>query len=512
VQFTVLPVGGRPPSRARRHCYLITDNWDDWFRYNTQYYVVYIDDAGEHHDLGSVKVGEFDMASEQRRAEIPDQFRKLDPARFFSLGQDVAYYDRLNGLGADVRDEILVGLNDVALSRDTFERALRENVTHTSLLRYVPRGTVEGQFRRLAMGGARLSEYRFSYTAPVTHRSVKTSPALSFEVAPESHPPTNVHVLIGRNGVGKTTLLTNMTRALVGDPDEEVGEFAFDGADDATFANLVSVSFSAFDSVEPPPPKRGSRSGTAYTYIGIKRQGVQTAEKPLPPKTPGNLAREFGLSVQVCVQGERLSRWQRALSMLEADPIFADAEVAGLADSVEDEDAIREAARALFKRLSSGHKIVLLTITRLVESVEERSLVLIDEPEAHLHPPLLSAFIRALSDLLINRNGVAVIATHSPVVLQEVPRSCVWMLRRSGWVLEGDRPQIETFGENVGLLTHEVFGLEVTRSGFHRLLEEAVDEYREFEEAAGLFDNELGGEARGILRGLLASRDQRRTF
>lgn len=114
---------------------------------------------------------------------------------------------------------------------------------------------------------------------------------------------------------------------------------------------------------------------------------------------------------------------------------------------------------ALFGRLSSGHKIVLLTITRLVETVEERSLVLIDEPETHLHPPLLSAFVRSLSGLLINRNGVAIIATHSPVVLQEVPRSCVWKVRRSGRVTEVERPEIETFGENVGILTREVFGL-----------------------------------------------------
>ena len=32
---------------------------------------------------------------------------------------------------------------------------------------------------------------------------------------PESQPPTNIHVLIGRNGVGKTHLLNHMTRALV---------------------------------------------------------------------------------------------------------------------------------------------------------------------------------------------------------------------------------------------------------------------------------------------------------
>jgi predicted ATP-dependent endonuclease of OLD family len=104
---------------------------------------------------------------------------------------------------------------------------------------------------------------------------------------------------------------------------------------------------------------------------------------------------------------------------------------------------------------------VLLTITRLVETVAEQSLVLLDEPEAHLHPPLLASFVRALSNLQTERNGVALIGTHSPVVLQEVPRSCVWKVSR--WDRHPpERPALETYGENVGVLTHEIFGLEVS--------------------------------------------------
>ncbi|PJN92440.1 hypothetical protein CNY89_29680, partial [Amaricoccus sp. HAR-UPW-R2A-40] len=75
------------------------------------------------------------------------------------------------------------------------------------------------------------------------------------------------------------------------------------------------------------------------------------------------------------------------------------------------------------KKMSSGHAIIILTLTQLVAQVQEKSLVLMDEPESHLHPPLLSAFIRSLSRLLHRQNGVAIIATHSPVVLQEIPRS-----------------------------------------------------------------------------------------
>lgn len=142
-----------------------------------------------------------------------------------------------------------------------------------------------------------------------------------------------------------------------------------------------------------------------------------------------------------------------------------------------------------------------MSITRLVEFVEEKSLVIVDEPEGHLHPPLLAAFVRALSDLLINRNGVAIVATHSPVVLQEVPRSCVWKLNRAGREARADRPDIETFGENVGVLTREVFGLEVTQTGFHKLIaERSVG--RSYEEVLDLFSQQLGAEGRGLARAL----------
>jgi hypothetical protein len=210
-------------------------------------------------------------------------------------------------------------------------------------------------------------------------------------------------------------------------------------------------------------------------------------------------------AAKVCLVGARRVRWRRALKLLEADPIFADAGLTELiADHREEESSI-ERIGATFSGLSSGHKIVLLTITRLVETVEEKSLVLLDEPEAHLHPPLLSAYIRSLSDLLTNRNGMAIMATHSPVVLQEVPRSCVWKLHRSGYHLSAERPLLETFGENVGTLTDEVFGLEVTATGFHRLLADSAEQWREYARALEDFDGQVGAEGRAILRAMIVA-------
>ncbi|QNT08105.1 AAA family ATPase [Marinomonas arctica] len=158
--------------------------------------------------------------------------------------------------------------------------------------------------------------------------------------------------------------------------------------------------------------------------------------------------------------------------------------------------------------LSSGHSIVLLTITKLVATVQEKTLVLIDEPESHLHPPLLAAFIRALSDLLLTMNGVSIIATHSPVVLQEIPKNCVWKVYRQGVNTIVDRPKIETFAENLGTLTSEVFGLEVEQSGFHEMLKKSVESGKAYKEILQEYRNQIGYEGRAILKGMIADRDK----
>lgn len=233
--------------------------------------------------------------------------------------------------------------------------------------------------------------------------------------------------------------------------------------------------------------------------LGYFEDGSDSVLIKSPPMLKDDSFRNFRI-------GPRRTRWNEVIKALESEPLFKEANFRQLM-SYGDDDWERKARRK-FNKLSSGHAIVLLTITRLVEFVDEMTLVILDEPESHLHPPLLSAFTRTLSDLLTKRNGVALVATHSPVLLQEVPKNCVWKISRSGSSSLAQRPRIETFGENVGILTSEIFGLEVTRSGFHKFLKDSIKSESSYEDIMEKFNSSLDSEARMILRGLLSNKDK----
>lgn len=502
-----------PVYGLKRCCLLTPNDWDDWFEFETTFYLEVYDEQGNGFKAGLVKVGQVGLVGRRRipgeRLEgyrspsVPMHISYELPPNLFSLGQDETYYETLNQLSETLRTEILRGMRDIAFDLNLFDSVEAERVTTNSLLRDVPAEIVRGRFHRLALGDARLTGFKFSYTMPASGEIAP--PILGFSVEPTSSPPTNLHVLIGRNGVGKSRLMQKLAQCLLGrpeDPNDPFGMLVFE--DDATiaasFAGVIFVSFSAFDDFE-----LGVQPDDRAKPVQVGLRDFSKIPRPAPTKSPPELAQDFVESFARCREGLRADRWRQAVLTLESDDLFAALNATALLSPNTEtwrDDAIRG-----FKRLSSGHAIVLLTITRLVELVDEKTLILLDEPEAHLHPPLLSAFVRSLSDMLVRRNGVAVVATHSPVVLQEVPRSCVTKLWRSGAISKADRLGIETFGENVSVLTREVFELEATKSGFHRLVADAVSASSDYDEVLTLFHGQLGTEGKALSKALIAERD-----
>lgn len=491
-KFIRAPARATWPTPVPGICYLKDDNWDD-FGFRTLFELGIVTPDGILHEVGGVKIAQRGLQG--GRVKIPDEFEVLDQD-FCSLGQDQNYYEQLGALPNGLGSEVLEALRDCAANPTIWERFREEAAVQVSLLRSVSSSLVERTFRDIAGGNAQATPFEFVFHT----KSADSALAIEVRVVPHTTPPSNVHVLIGRNGVGKSRMLAGLAAGLTGAPVESAsgmqGSVVFhqETPEAGRFANLVTVAFSAFDRFAPISSGQ-IRGDIRYSYVGLKQESTADSSQPAL-KGLHELADDFRSSLRACLNGPRRARWSKTLDILSTDPGFAELELDGI-----------ESAEALdlegFQLLSSGHKIVLLTAAKLVELVDERTLVLLDEPESHLHPPLLSSFIRALSSLLVLRNGVALVATHSPVVLQEVPRACVWVLRRSGDILTAERPTIETFGENVGILTHEVFQLEVTESGFHKMIAEAASSLS-YEELLEKFGKQIGAEGRAIARVMTA--------
>lgn len=511
--------------------YLVHSDWDD-FSYQTLYQAVYVDFSRGRTNLGQVKIGEYGLKPARRHEtlvegfrspSLPKNFDQLEVGKFFSLGQDANYYENVAAFGDIFREAYFRAINDMAFDRAIRLRARGEEVTHASLLRTVTWRSVEDQFARVATGGP--IDIDFDLSFPI--RDEPASIELRCSVKAKAYPPQNIHVLIGRNGAGKSTTLHNIARML------------FDGARNLfvetrirqqriQLANLVSVSFSAFDDFEPIDDEAAGQDGLTYRYIGIKKlvgptsdattSDVAEATTGIPqisarwlPRTNAELNRAVIDSATECVKVDELRhRLVSALLTLEMDPNFASFGLSKIIEAAKPHGDLNSELLPIVARLSSGHKVAFTVVTGLVERTAERSLVLIDEPEAHLHPPMLSALVRAISTLLADRNGLAIVATHSPVVLQEVPKSCVHIVENTGDDTMLRQPELETFGENVGTLTGEVFGLEVTRTGFHSLLERVAAASDDYADALEQFERHLGAEARAILRAMMAAKTARK--
>lgn len=506
-------------SAARDAVFLTRDSWDD-YGFRTTFGVVYIDHSGRWHDLKRIHIG-FSGQTESISTyeQLPDVFDRL-PEGFFSLCSSAEYYKIIRSdFSEQERHDFLHALNDLVYNPDILSAVINEPVVRASLLRSVNVKDIRDQFASVLRGEVSLTDFNFGFSLSET--DVFAGFDLQFKVEANSLPNTNMHAIIGRNGVGKTTYLSSMIKAATskGDPENkfyQVNRFGQKADMDPStyFGSLVSVAFSAFDPFDESLASVDAREGIGYSYIGLTNySGQEESSGHRTLKSEGLLHGEFVAALRRCFESEeRKVRWLQTVSVLEADENFSDMNLSNLAEAAKED--LEGEALSRIQRMSSGHTIVILSMTLLVASVEEKTLVLFDEPESHLQPPLLSALIRALGQLLRARNAVAIIATHSPVVLQEIPKSCVWKVSRLRRKSDKIRPEIETFGENVGTLTRDVFKLDVAKSGFHTVLAEAVKNENPksmegYDTILNTFKGALGYEAKGILKALVANHLER---
>jgi predicted ATPase len=547
VVFKVIAPRQAKPKTDHPTFVLQQDNWND-FAFRTQYQLYYRRPgtaAKQDEDLiGSVKI----LRRGQKNTDglqISKDFEALGQD-FCSVGESLDYYERLSGLGPDIRSAVLNALRDVVQDPLLVEQfhseegwsisLFRDQKDEGSEFRRVASSLVTGDYTSLAADGL-----EFSFHLPGWEQTA----GFSFKAPPvgqddfflgEAILPERIAVLVGRNGSGKSTLLARLARVAFGSVSERadnkllaLGQIEPNGIG---FPRIISVTFSPFDSFRLPGSdsrkrrqvvKEVDKGEGRFVFIGLRdivkeQTAGNSAQSELDAgaienpddrlvstrlKSIDELAKEFASFITRIKEKNREPLFEKVLDDLLSDSPF------GNIDYLQKPGQFESIAISSFLRCSTGHKIVLLIASGLIANIEPRSLVLIDEPETHLHPPLLAALMHAMRRILHRHSAFAIVATHSPVVVQESLARHVKVIRREGALTQINPIRIESFGEGLGLITAEVFGLQSNATDFHHVLDEVTAKLKSLEAIEALFqDGAMSHQARAYVMSLLSKSNE----
>ncbi len=108
--------------------------------------------------------------------------------------------------------------------------------------------------------------------------------------------------------------------------------------------------------------------------------------------------------------------------------------------------------------LSSGQNYFIRMVFNVLALVEQNSLVIFDEPENFLHPNYEIDFVRIFNMLLSETKSVGLVATHSSVIVREIPEKNVNIFIRNDDGVFISKPKIETFGNSLNKISNYIFG------------------------------------------------------
>lgn len=455
------------------------DNWDD-YGFKTYFIAEFIDEFKKKQKLGNLGIGMKSLDTKQVKTTyvyLNDTSERLS-SEFFSLGTE-EFYKNLNKLNKKDKMAILKKLNDVVADKKKLDEVKDEECLKISLMRSITYNEIYGRFTRIIDEDKELNEYSFNIDYE--------GDTLEFKVKPYSRIPSNIHAIIGSNGSGKTSLLKQILENYNDNSEFDSENSSINNNYNNEFdrenspVNLVYCSFSIFDTINNKKYMNNEKINIISVSDNSKKINEEVCDIYLK-------------AFKNCQKSNKKKLLDKMYQILSENPSIKELNLENYNDP---KDAIEN-----FKKFSSGHKIIVLTITKLVEIMEEKTLLIFDEPELHLHPTLLSSLVTALSSLLKDRNGMAILATHSPIILQELSNRCIYKISTIDGIKQYRRVDKNTLGESIDILTRDVFSYEIDKTGFFKKLNDDVIKYETIEKLIEKYEGKLGSEAVAIASAL----------
>ncbi|MBI1685915.1 AAA family ATPase [Caulobacter hibisci] len=454
-----------------------------------------------------------------------DPLHAEDLPPFFTMLTDLSAYRWIvQQLGPQEAREVLASIHDLVLADEAtqppywHQQALGSTLFQEGFLRTsqayfawknagpILRGLIFEEVNRISQALA--IEFQLA-GRPNAHR-------LSFQFASsEDVLPKRFAVVIGKNGVGKSQALGRIAKAALTGSHDLTGE---DGERPA-FNRLLAFSTTQVSASVFPSDRR------LEPRIWYKRFSLQS--------NPGRRGQPTSdLIVQLARSEERIagrSRFQIFLSALRAiegaeeialparngarfvpvDGLIRGGEQAQLtrfASIITSREPVRVIDGKPYP-LSSGELAFVRFAALASLHIENGTLMLLDEPETHLHPNFISQFVALLDSLLEQTGSLAIIATHSVYFVREAFEDQVQVLRSNAdREISVETPILKTFGADVGVISFFVFG-ETQPSRLAAEVERRISQAaNSWEEAFERYRSELSVEALAEIRAQIEAR------
>lgn len=427
-------------------------NWDD-FGNRTKMNLSYCNSDGKWLNIGSLKIL---CRNQTNTSEVISSNFNLLSNDYCSLGQSSSYYQTLKDIFGEQFQSILMALRDVAFFPKILHEFENDKIFEASLIRS---NEVEKLMRtiRFTMENIDLNQrfkFNYSYTPPYATNEIN----LNFDFEYENEIQHRVYALIGKNGTGKTRILSSLVNKLSENKPSNIYPKK------PLFAKVFSVSYSFFDKFDIPT------GDASYNYVYC---GLKNADGTL--MTEDDLIIRFDESAEIIKRRNLMRQWRSTLrNFIPSEllyPIFG--------PSIE---YIEEEAHKLLRKLSSGQSILVFIITEIIAQIRYNSLILYDEPENHLHPNAITQLMNTIYNLVNEFESFCIIATHSPLVIQEISSRNIYIIERDEEIAKIRKLQKEAFGENLTIITEEIFGNKETTKYHYSVLENLVSKNKTYEE------------------------------
>lgn len=151
--------------------------------------------------------------------------------------------------------------------------------------------------------------------------------------------------------------------------------------------------------------------------------------------------------------------------------------------------------------LSTGEVRFIKLLAQACTYIENGSLILLDEPETHLHPNFIARLMSAFESLLSDTGSCAIIATHSVYVVREVFHDQVFIVEKdeSGRV-EVKVPGMRTFGADISSISSFIFGEDSQSFLAEDTVERLTNAHTSFDEIKNKYGSYLSREILSLIK------------